>query len=226
MYSARHPVAAVRAGEDGPAGGSRPAGRPPRLGSSHAAFHVQRVIAERTIEARPRGRDGAALWCDPPGFDRWARRQLRWRDPGAADDASDVLLVGATVGSAAAVAWLAASEGDRRDVLEDVFLVAAAVAVTDALTRGVQHASGRLRPQGWDAGAPRVDRERRAFFSGHSSRAFAAAAATQVSRLRGRRASGWVTGRPARVACQARAGKTRIVRGRFGAATATPRALA
>jgi membrane-associated phospholipid phosphatase len=132
-------------------------------------------------------------WCDPGGFDRWSRRQLRWGNPGAASDASDVLMLGVSLGSATAVGWLAAREGGRREVVEDVFLVAAAVALNDAVTRGVQHSVGRIRPQPWDAGTPRTDRDLRAFFSGHTSRAFAAAAAaTQVARLRGRSGWGWV----------------------------------
>jgi len=148
-------------------------------------------------------------WCEPTGFDRWARRELQWRDAGGASDASDVLLYGITLGSAATVAWLAASEGDRREVVEDVFLVAAAVAVTDALTRGVQHTSGRLRPQAWDAGEPRGDRDLRAFFSGHTSAVFAAAtAAAQVSRLRGRR--GWVWVAAAGVTAAAATGWLRV----------------
>jgi membrane-associated phospholipid phosphatase len=131
-------------------------------------------------------------WCDPTGFDRWSRRELVWRDRGAADDASDVGLYGVALGSAAAVAWLAAREGDRREMLEDVFLVAAAVALTDGLTRGVQHGAGRLRPYAWEAGESRGGRDVRSFFSGHTSRAFAAAAAaTQVLRLRDRRGWGW-----------------------------------
>jgi membrane-associated phospholipid phosphatase len=134
---------------------------------------------------------GPCRWCDPPRLDRWSRRELVWRDRGAADDASDVGLYGVTLGSAAAVAWLAAREGDRREMLEDVFLVAAAVALTDGLTRGVQHGAGRLRPYAWEAGESRGGRDVRSFFSGHTSRAFAAAAAaTQVLRLRGRH--GWV----------------------------------
>jgi membrane-associated phospholipid phosphatase len=168
---------------------------PPQLevGVKRAALVTGAALALWGAAEIERGIDDVARcrWCDPPGFDRWSRRQLRWDDTGAADDASDVLMVGVSLGSAAAVAWLAASEGDSREVVEDVFLVVAAVAVTEALTRGVQHGAGRLRPQAWDVGEPRGDRDLRAFFSGHTSRAFAAAtAAAQVSRLRGR--PGWV----------------------------------
>lgn len=132
-------------------------------------------------------------WCDPPGFDRWTRAELAWHDARAASTASDILLFAVPIGSVAAVAWLAAREGDRREIAEDVFLVAAAVALTDALTRGVQHATGRLRPQAWDAGGSSADRDLRSFFSGHASRVFAAAAAAaQVSRLRARRGWRWV----------------------------------
>jgi hypothetical protein len=132
-------------------------------------------------------------WCDPGGFDRWVRDELLWSDNGAAGTASDVAMWATMVGSAAAVGWQASREGDRREVIEDVLLVAASLAVTDGLTRIVQSGTDRLRPYAWASGGPQGERELRAFFSGHVSRAFAAAAAaTQVSRLRGRRGTAWV----------------------------------
>jgi hypothetical protein len=147
------------------------------------AAAVQRELDDRT----------QCRWCEPGGFDRGVRDALLWTDNGDAGDASDLTLYAVTVGSGAAVAWQASREGDRSVVLEDVFLLVSAIAVTDGLTRIVQHGTGRLRPYAWASGGPTRERELRAFFSGHASRAFAAAAAaTQVSRLRGRRSWGWV----------------------------------
>jgi hypothetical protein len=132
-------------------------------------------------------------WCEPGRFDRWARDELRWSDPDAGAHASDVALSLAIAGSAATVAWQAWREAERREVIEDVFLVVASVAVTGGLTQVVQQATGRIRPYAWAAGGPTRERDLRAFFSGHTSQAFAAvAAATQVSRLRGRRGWPWV----------------------------------
>ncbi len=71
--------------------------------------------------------------------------------------------------------------------------MAAALAIADPLTTGVKHATGRLRPEAWAAGGPRVEGDLHSFFSGHTSRVFtAAAAATQVTRLRGRPGWKWV----------------------------------
>lgn len=169
----------------------------PRLevGTSRAALVAGAALVlwgaaelERRVDDVPRCR-----WCEPSGFDRWARRNVRWRDGGAAGTASDVLLLSAALGSAAAAGGLAASEGNRRELVEDVLLVAAAFTIADAATVGIQHAAGRARPYAWAAGEASAGRDLRAFFSGHTSRAFAAAAAaTEISRRRGRRGAGWV----------------------------------
>ncbi len=185
------------AARDVPPPAPEPVLRAPRLevGVKRAALVTGAALVLWGAAELERATDEVARcrWCDPPGFDRWSRRELRWSDPGAAGDASDVLMFAVSLGSAAAVAWLAAREADRSEVVEDVFLVVAALAVTDALTRGTQQAAARLRPQAWDAGEPRGDRDLRSFFSGHTSGVFAAAtAATQVSRLRGRRGWAWV----------------------------------
>jgi membrane-associated phospholipid phosphatase len=104
-----------------------------------------------------------------------------------------VLLYGVMAGSAAAVAWLAATEGDGRELVEDLFLLGASIAAANSLTRGVQHATGRTRPYALGAEGPLGERDLRSFFSGHASLSFAAAAAaTQVMRLRGRRGWEWI----------------------------------
>lgn len=187
------PASSPAASDAPPVSGSELRSTRLEIGARRAALVTGAALALWGAAEILRATDEVAgcRWCDPPRLDRWLRRELVWRDRGAADYASDVGLYGVMLGSAGAVAWLAAREGDRRELLEDVFLVAAAVALTDGLTRGVQHGAGRLRPYAWDAGESRGGRDVRSFFSGHTSRAFAAAAAaTQVLRLRGRR--GWV----------------------------------
>jgi membrane-associated phospholipid phosphatase len=132
----------------------------------------------------------ACRWCAPGAFDRGVRDALRWSDPAAAGEASDALRVAVPLGSAAAVAWLAARDGGAREALEDVLAMGAALAAAAPLTTAVKHGTARLRPQAWAAGGARSEAELHSFFSSHASQAFAAAAAaTQVARLRGR--PGW-----------------------------------
>jgi membrane-associated phospholipid phosphatase len=136
---------------------------------------------------------GSCHWCEPEGFDLRARDALRWEHPGAAAAASDVLLVAVPLGSAAAVAWLGATEGGAREVVEDLSAMAAALAVTSSLTDAAKHGTGRLRPEPWAAGRTPSGGDAHSFFSSHTSRVFAAAAAaTQVARLRRRRGWRWL----------------------------------
>jgi PAP2 superfamily len=171
--------------------------RPPKLEVSKkgAAIVTGTALVLWGAAALQRATDDVTgcRWCEPGQFDRWARDELRWSDTGAAGVASHVGLSLAVAGSAAAVAWQASREGDRREVIEDVFVVLASYAVTSGVTQIVQYATARTRPYAWASGAPTAGRDLRAFFSGHTSGAFAAvAAATQVSRLRGRRGTVWV----------------------------------
>lgn len=133
-------------------------------------------------------------WCEPGRFDRWARGQLRWRGTAGAGKASDVLLLAVPLASASAVASLGLYErAGAREVVEDVLVVGAALLVNDPLTTGVKHATARLRPGPWAEGGARTEEDLHSFFSGHTSRVFtAAAAATQVARLRGRTGWKWV----------------------------------
>jgi membrane-associated phospholipid phosphatase len=173
---------------------TRPAPDRPRLrlGPTAAALVAGSVLAQWGASAIKQQTDDVARcrWCEPAGFDRWVRDRLRWGDGQAAGDASDVLLLAVPLGSAAAVAWLAARDAGPRDAIEDLFVIAAAIAMTDPLTTGVKYGSARLRPEAWAAGGPRGERDVHSFLSGHTSLVFAAAAAaTQMARLRGR--SGW-----------------------------------
>ncbi len=163
-----------------------------RIGPTAGALVVGSALALWGASAIEQSTDDVARcrWCEPDGFDRWVRDGLRWGDGRTAGDASDVLLLAVPLGSAAAVAWLAARDAGPRDAIEDLFVIAAAIAITDPLTSGVKHGSARLRPEAWAAGGPRGDGDLHSFVSGHTSTVFAAAAAaTQVARLRGR--SGW-----------------------------------
>ncbi len=133
----------------------------------------------------------ACRWCEPPPLDRWARTQLRWRDPSRAAAVSDALVVAVPAGAALALGLLAQQAGGGwREAGEDLLVVAEAVAVATVLTQAAKLGAARLRPYAWaDGGSTAVD-ARHSFWSGHTALAFsAAAAATQVARLRGR--AGW-----------------------------------
>jgi membrane-associated phospholipid phosphatase len=132
----------------------------------------------------------ACRWCEPGGLDLRARKELRWSDPAAAGEISNVLQLAVPLGSATAVAWLAARGGGSREVVEDVLAIAATVALADSLTTAMKHGTARLRPEPWASGRAPGEGDLHSFFSGHTSRVFAAAAAaTQVARLR--RRPGW-----------------------------------
>jgi membrane-associated phospholipid phosphatase len=164
-----------------------------RLSGAGAAMLAGGAAAAWSLAAATdgSGRPGACRWCEPTALDRGAREALRWSDPAAAGDASDALRLAVPLGSAAAVAWLAARDGGGfREALEDVLAVGAALAITAPLASAVKHGTARLRPRAWEAGGARGERDLHSFYSGHASLAFAAAAAaTQVARLRGR--AGW-----------------------------------
>jgi membrane-associated phospholipid phosphatase len=135
----------------------------------------------------------ACRWCEPSQFDRGARDLLRWRDTKAAASASDTLLLAVPLGSLAAAAWLGGRDGGWREAAEDVLAVAGALALTAPITDMAKHGTARLRPGAWAAGGPSGEGDLHAFFSGHTSRTFAAAtAAAQVARLRGRSSWKWI----------------------------------
>ena len=133
-------------------------------------------------------------WCNPPELDRWARTELRWGNPAAAGHASDALLLTVTLGSTVAVAASAASGGTSRwEIVEDLVAFGDALAVSQALTAVAKTTALRLRPDAWAAGGASTSTDVHSFFSGHTSATFAAAAAaTQVTRLRGRPAWRWI----------------------------------
>lgn len=133
----------------------------------------------------------ACRWCEPDQLDRWARAELRWEHPAAAATASDLLVVAVPAGSVLALGLAARHAGAGwREVGEDVLVVAEAVAVATVLTQASKVVVARLRPYGWAEGGSTAVEARLSFWSGHTALTFsAAAAATQVARLRGR--AGW-----------------------------------
>jgi membrane-associated phospholipid phosphatase len=134
-------------------------------------------------------------WCRRDTLDEGVRGALRWRDPRDADDLSDV--TGFALAPAATLALdalAAAHDGAPRGVGLDVFLVLEATVlaldvneVTKLLVARerpyVQGAPGTVR-----AHAPHTDDDDVSFFSGHTTEAFALAAATgTVATMRGYR---------------------------------------
>ena len=128
-------------------------------------------------------------WCEPPQFDRWARGVLRWNDTQAASTASDVMQLLIPAGAAATL-WVQAAPHGQREVMEDLLVFAESASSAVLLTQGAKYAVGRLRPDAWARGTIESPDDKVSFWSSHTSFAFsAAAAATQIARLRGR--SGW-----------------------------------
>lgn len=161
------------------------------LGSSLATSGALLAAAGVAGSARAGLTPGACRWCEPDRLDRWARGELRWRSPSRAARASDALLLAVPAGAAGALALQALAAGaGGREVAEDLAAVTEAMAVSAALTQGAKLSTGRLRPEPWASGRAPAANDLHAFWSGHTSFAFAAAAgATQVARLR--RRPGW-----------------------------------
>jgi hypothetical protein len=128
-------------------------------------------------------------WCQPPQVDRWGRETLKWPDPAPAGTASDVLQLAIPAGALATL-WIWAAPHGQRQVAEDLVVVTEAATTTMLLTQVAKFAAARLRPDAWAAQGAASPDDLMSFWSGHTSFAFAtAAAATQVARLRGR--AGW-----------------------------------
>jgi hypothetical protein len=141
--------------------------------------------------ARPALSPSHCRWCDPPGFDLATRRALRWNDLRTAGDLSDVLQIGVPAMAALALAIPAWREAGPAQAGEDALVLASAIAVTASLTEVTKTLSARLRPFAWATQDPYGPAS--AFWSGHTSSTFAAAAALlQVGRLRHRPAPAWL----------------------------------
>jgi membrane-associated phospholipid phosphatase len=128
-------------------------------------------------------------WCEPPQLDRWARDELRWSDTRAASTGSDALQLLVPAGAAASL-WIQAAPHGGREVAEDLVVLAESASTAILLTEVAKYAASRLRPDAWARGTTESPDDELSFWSGHTSLAFgAAAAATQIARLRGR--PGW-----------------------------------
>lgn len=162
----------------------------PSLATSGGLLLVAGLISKEQAAITPR----ACRWCEPGPVDRWARDTLRWSDPTKASQASDLLQVAVPLGAGLTLAILAVREGGGgREATEDVLAMTEAVAVATTLTTVAKVATARLRPEPWATGATPNVNDLHSFWSGHAATAFsAAAAATQVARLRGRPAWRWL----------------------------------
>jgi membrane-associated phospholipid phosphatase len=166
---------------------------PPRLtvdlGTAAAVTGAELGLIGLSIAFKDQLVPPTCRWCDPPQLDRWARGALRWGDTQAASTASDALQLLIPAGAAATL-WIQAAPHGRREVAEDLLVLAESASTAVLLTQGAKYAVGRLRPDAWARGTIESPDDKLSFWSGHTSFAFsAAAAATQIARLRGR--PGW-----------------------------------
>jgi membrane-associated phospholipid phosphatase len=140
-------------------------------------------------------------WCDPGSVDAHVREALVWGQVDAARRASDLLAFALV--PAGMVGWQvlsARAAGDTREGWVDVLLVAEAAGIAMDVNQAVKFAVGRQRPYAHygdvsnPGRAPTPD-DNLSFYSGHTTFAFAvAAAAGTVSDLRGYRGTPWVWG--------------------------------
>jgi hypothetical protein len=128
-------------------------------------------------------------WCVPPQLDTWARQVLKWPDTMPAEKGSNALQLILPIGAVTTL-WIWAAPHGNRQVAEDLLVVTEAATTTMLLTMVSKIATVRLRPFALASNDPNPPYNLMSFWSGHTSFAFAvAAASTQVARLRGR--SGW-----------------------------------
>ncbi len=141
-------------------------------------------------------------WCEGNAFDDHVRAELRWSDPQAAHQLSNLLVHGVAPASAfgltALVGW---RDGRAADWPVNAFAVLEATILAADLTQLAKFQSGRARPYmrelGGDvAGAPGSAAEHNlSFFSGHTSFAFSLAVASgTVASMRGYRGAPVVWG--------------------------------
>lgn len=119
--------------------------------------------------------------CAPDALDNSLHSALLWRDPRAADTASSVLADGLLPAGLLAFGLASAGRtGDMGAGAVDALLVVQAVSIATVLEEGVKYASGRLRPYAWYEHlppSPGTSDRNLSFYSGHTSFAFATAAA-------------------------------------------------
>ncbi|HEU4383962.1 MAG TPA: phosphatase PAP2 family protein [Anaeromyxobacteraceae bacterium] len=137
-------------------------------------------------------------WCTPPPLDETVQAALVWRDPKAAATLSDVAVVAVPAGLLTFGYVSAKGAGDRDAFWVDTLIVAEAVSIAGALNVGLKYVAGRQRPYAYYGRQPFYDDpydRNVSFYSGHTSMAFAsAAAAGTVYLMRGYKGAGWALG--------------------------------
>lgn len=138
------------------------------FGATTTAEVLRRVLDDRLPRVTCAPCDPSRLW----GVDRGAVGTFR----AGPSNASDVLRGGATWGAGALLA-LSRGRGEGAARLEDILVFAEALTVTDAATTWTKVLFHRPRPERYAAGGPLPPDRDYSFPSGHTSQAFAAAAA-------------------------------------------------
>jgi membrane-associated phospholipid phosphatase len=136
--------------------------------------------------------------CEPTALDASIRNAVVWRNPVAARHASDALVFGIIPAGMVANQLLSArAEGEWKDGMVDLLVVAEAAAIAQDLNQLVKFAVARERPfvHYADPGRPHEPDDDLSFYSGHTTFAFAlASSAGMVSTLRGYDSAPWVWG--------------------------------
>ncbi len=159
------------------------------LGTAAAISGAELGLSGLTVAFKAQLVAPTCRWCEPPRLDRWARRRLVWHDPGAAGTASDLFQFVVPAGAMATL-WIQATPHGDREVAEDLLVLAESASTAILLTQVAKLSVGRMRQDAWARGTIESPDDKLSFWSGHTSFAFgAAAAATQIARLRGR--PGW-----------------------------------
>ncbi|HET9553121.1 MAG TPA: phosphatase PAP2 family protein [Anaeromyxobacteraceae bacterium] len=141
---------------------------------------------------------GRCRLCGVGGFDAELREVLRITDPAEALRArrvSDVLVSGVLPGGALALSGLLAREDGTgwRGAGENALVITETLGLAAVLNGVAKDGFARRRPAGGDALQP--GSRNRSFYSGHTSTAFALAAASgTVASLRGSEATPWIWG--------------------------------
>ncbi len=157
-------------------------------GAALVAWGALELAQDRLVPARCR-------WCTAPGIDVDARRALAWSSTEGAKLASDALLLSIPGAFAVYDVLATRDDGGLRTAVEDVLVVAEAVALTGIATDVAKYSFARLRPYATDGGAGLGAESRVSFWSGHTALAFAAAAASgSVAQMRGYPGWEWVYG--------------------------------
>jgi membrane-associated phospholipid phosphatase len=153
-----------------------------------AAIWIASELLKSTLAPR------TCRWCEVDCTDARVRDELLWRNPGAADAASNVTLVLMPLLAIGGTALAAAHDGVPGNIGEDALLVAEASVVAGDLTQLTKLLVGRERPfvhalAPEDKALTRQPADNNlSFFSGHASETFALASASgTIATMRGYR---------------------------------------